>query len=141
MGIGFAIPVDTAKGVIPELIEKGYVSHPYMGVSMFPLVPGVAKALDLKVERGVMIVEVIQGGPADNAGINGSSRMLQVGNAMVPVGGDIILSLNGVGVNSSEDLLRMIRKQRPGDKVTMKILREERFLELPVVLGERPRGK
>lgn len=141
VGIGFAIPVDIAKRIIPELIEKGYVSHPWIGVTMFPLVPGVAKALDLKVERGVMIVEVLQGGPADNAGINGSSRMLQVGNAMVPVGGDIIVALNGEEVNSTEALLRMIRKQRPGDKVTLKVLRQKRFHDLPVVLGERPRGK
>ncbi|MBW1945393.1 MAG: trypsin-like peptidase domain-containing protein [Deltaproteobacteria bacterium] len=141
VGIGFAIPVDTAKRVIPELIEKGYVSHPWIGVSMFPLIPGIARALDLKVERGALIAEVLQGGPADRAGINGSSRMLQVGNVLVPVGGDIIVALNGEKVNSSEDLLRMILKHRPGDKVTLKVLRQKRFLDLPVVLVERPRGK
>lgn len=141
VGIGFAIPVDTAKRVIPELIEKGYVSHPWIGVSMFPLIPGIARALDLKVERGALIAEVLQGGPADRAGINGSSRMLQVGNVLVPVGGDIIVALNGEEVNSSEDLHRMILKHRPDDKVTLKVLRQKRFLDLPVVLVERPRGK
>jgi len=140
VGIGFAIPVGTAKRIIPELIEKGYVSHPWIGVTLFPLIPGIAKALDLQVERGVLIIEVLQGGPAYKAGLKGSSQMLQVGNMMLPAGGDIVISLNGKPVNTSEELIRMIRKYKPGDRITLKILRNKDFQEVPVVLGERPQG-
>lgn len=138
VGIGFAIPVDTASRIIPDLIEKGYVSYPWMGVSLFPLTPGIAQALDLKVERGAIIVEVFRNGPADQAGLRGSSQTLQVGNIRLPVGGDIIVALNGEPVRNSEELVRKIRKYHPGDRAKIKILRNGHFQEIKIVLGERP---
>lgn len=140
IGIGFAIPVDTARMIIPDLITKGYVSYPWLGVSLFPLLPGLARALDLKAERGALIVEVLRGGPAEQAGLRGGSRMVQVGNAVIPVGGDVVVGFNGEEIESSESLVRLIRKQRPGDRITLRILREGRYREVPVVLGEKPRG-
>jgi putative serine protease PepD len=139
VGIGFAIPVDTAKRVIPDLIEKGYVSYPWMGVSLFTLFPGIAKALELSVQRGVLIIEVLKRGPADKAGFKGSSHMLQIGNSILPVGGDIITAINGTPVNSSEELTRALRKYKPQDLVTLKIIRGKRSLRLPIILGERPK--
>jgi len=141
VGIGFAIPVDTAKRIVPELIEKGYVSHPWIGVTLFPLIPGIAKALDLKVERGVLVIEILQGGPAYKAGLKGNNHMLQVGNMLLPAGGDVVVAANGKPMNTPEELIRMIRKYKPGDRITLKILRNKRFQELPVVLGERPRSQ
>ena len=141
VGIGFAIPVDTAKRIIPDLIAKGFVSHPWIGVSLFPLIPGIADALDLKVDRGVLIAEVIKNGPADKAGLKGSSQTLQVGNVLLPAGGDVIVALNGKEVTDSEDLIRKIRQFRPGDRVKIKILRKGAFLEKTVVLGEQPRKR
>ncbi len=141
MGIGFAIPVDTAKRIIPDLVEKGYVSHAWMGVSLFPMTPGLAKALDLPVSRGALVVEVMKGGPADKAGLRGGSKMVQLGNALLSVGGDIITAVDGQAVNSSEDLVRRIRKHKPGEQVRLKILREKKSEELTLTLGERPRGK
>jgi S1-C subfamily serine protease len=139
VGIGFAIPIDSAKRIIPELIQKGYVAHAWMGVTLFTLFPGIAKALDLSVQRGVLIVEVLPRGPADKAGFKGSSHMLQIGNSILPVGGDIITAINGTPVNSSEEFTRALRKYKPGDLVTLKILRNDRRLKLPIILGERPR--
>ncbi len=139
VGIGFAIPVDTAKRIIPDLIEKGYVAHPWIGVQLFPLFPGIAKALNLKVDRGALVVEVLRNGPADRAGLRGGRQVVQVGNIMLPVGGDVIVAFNGETVLETEALIRKIRKQRPGDRVTLKILRDGDFRELQVVLGERPR--
>jgi putative serine protease PepD len=139
VGIGFAIPVDTAKRVIPELIEKGYVSHPWIGVTVFPLTPGLADALDLKVQKGAMIIEVIRGSPADKAGLRGGTRVVMVGNALLPVGGDVVVALNGQKVESSEDFVRLIKRHRPGDLIRLKVLRGDRFIEVKVVLGERPR--
>jgi putative serine protease PepD len=139
IGIGFAIPVDTAKRIIPELIKKGYVSYPWLGVKLFPLLPGLAQELKLKVERGVMIVEVIRDGPAEKAGLRGGNKMIIVGNARLLVGGDVVVAFEGKAINSPGALVRMLIKHRPGDRVTLRILREGLFKELPVILGERPR--
>jgi putative serine protease PepD len=141
VGIGFAIPVDAAKRIIPDLLEKGYVAHPWLGLSLFPLTPGVAKYLDLPVSRGVLVVEVLRGGPADKAGLRGSAKMSQVGNAMIPVGGDVISAVNGETVNSYDELVRMVRKNRPGEQIRLRILREGKTQEVTVTLGERPRGR
>lgn len=140
IGIGFAIPVDTAKRILPELIEKGYVAHPWLGVTLFPLTQGLAKALELPFDRGALIIEVLRGGPAEKAGLRGGSKMVQVGNALIPVGGDVVLEVDGRPVGSSEELVREIRKRKPGDKVALKIFRERRSLEVTVILGERPRS-
>jgi S1-C subfamily serine protease len=141
IGIGFAIPIDTAKRIIPEIIRKGYVSYPWLGVKMFPLLPGLAQALKLKVERGVMIVKVDRDGPAEKAGLRGGNRMIRVGNASLPVGGDVVVGFEGKAANTPGELVRMLFKHYPGDRVTLRILRNGQFMELPVNLGERPRER
>jgi S1-C subfamily serine protease len=140
IGIGFAIPVEAAKRIIPELMEKGFVSHPWMGVSLFPLLPGLAKELKIETDRGALIVEVVRGGPAARAGLRGGGKTIQVGNALLSVGGDVVVALDGQAVGSSDELVRKIRKHRPGDQVQLKILRDGKFLEVPVTLGEQPKG-
>jgi S1-C subfamily serine protease len=141
VGIGFAIPVNTAKRILPELIKKGYVSYPWIGASVFPLIPEFAKSLGLKVERGAMITEVVRGGPADKAGLRGGEKQVRVGNVMLPVGGDVITAFDGEKVSSSDELIRLIRARQPGDRVDLKVLRNGRFLTIPITLGERPREK
>lgn len=138
VGIGFAIPIDTAKRVIPDLLEKGYVPHPWLGVTMFPLTPGLARELGLKCDRGAMIVKVIRDGPSDRAGLRGGNRILYVGNAMIPVGGDIIAAIEDTNIYSPEELIRHLYKYRPGDRVRLKILRDGDFIEVTVTLGEMP---
>ncbi|RJQ62385.1 MAG: PDZ domain-containing protein [Desulfobacteraceae bacterium] len=139
VGIGFATPVNSAKRIIPELVSKGYVSYPWIGASVYPLIPEFARSLDLKVERGAMIAEVIQGGPADRAGLRGGNREIEIGNTLVPVGGDVIMEMDEKKIATADELIRMIRDRRPGDKIELKILRENRFVQVSVVLGERPR--
>lgn len=139
VGIGFAIPVNTAKRIVPELISKGYVSYPWIGASLYPLIPEFARVLKLLVDRGAVIAEVVTGGPADKAGLRGGDRLVQVGNSVIPVGGDVIVEMDGKEVKSSEDLIGMIRNHRPGNRVTLKVLREGRFLRVNVTLGEKPR--
>jgi S1-C subfamily serine protease len=141
VGIGFAVPVDTAKQIIPELIEKGYVAHPWLGVSLFPIVPGLAEALELQVKEGALVVEVVRGGPGDRAGLRGGNKVVQIGNFLLPIGGDVVVSLDGQSVVSSDDLIRVVRKHRVGQQVALRVLRQNRFLEIPLVLGERPRGQ
>src|SRR3989304_5060918 len=94
VGIGFAIPVNTAKRVVPELLSKGYVTYPYIGATIQSLIPEMAKYLKLKIERGAMIAEVEKGGPADKAGLKGGNQKIQVGNMIVFVGGDILVKAN-----------------------------------------------
>jgi len=138
VGIGFAIPVNTAKRILPELIAKGHVSYPWIGASVYPLIPEFAKFLGLKVQRGAMIAQVVQGGPADRAGLRGGDRQVQVGNSLIPVGGDVIVEMNGKEVPGSDELIRMIRDHRPGDKVDLKVLRGGNFVNIKVTLGEKP---
>jgi putative serine protease PepD len=139
VGIGFAIPVNTAKRVLPDLISRGYVAYPWLGVSVYPLLPGFAEALDLKVERGAVVAEVVRGGPAYHAGLRGGDKVVQVGNSLLPIGGDVVTAMDGKEVYSSDELIRMVREHRPGDMVTLRILRGNRFMDVPLKLTERPK--
>lgn len=141
VGIGFAIPVNTAKRIIPELIAKGYVTYPWIGATIQSLIPEVAKFLKLKVERGAMIAEVVKGGPADKAGLKGGNQRVQVGNMIIIVGGDIVIKADQHDVKTHDDLIRYIREKKPGDSILLKILRKGRFEDLKVILGERPRRR
>jgi S1-C subfamily serine protease len=141
VGIGFAIPVNTAKKVIPELIAKGYVTYPWIGATIQSLIPEVAKYLKLPVERGAMIAEVVKGGPADKAGLRGGNRNIQVGNTVIKVGGDIIVKVDQTDVDTNTELIHHIREKKPGDTVTLQILRKGKTEELRLTLGERPRKR
>jgi len=141
VGIGFAIPVNTAKRIVNDLIEKGYYSYPYLGATLMNLFPDIAEALRLPVKTGAMVIEVSPGGPADNAGLRGGSRRAQIGNSIVTVGGDVIVSVNGVPVQDADAAIREVRKLQPGDKVQLQIFRWEGTSEtLTLTLGEKPRG-
>ncbi len=88
-----------------------------------------------------MIVEVVSDGPAEKAGLRGGNRMISVGNSSFPVGGDVVVAFEGKAVKSPGELVRLLIRHRPGDRVTLRILREGLFKELPVILGERPRQR
>lgn len=138
VGIGFAVPINIAKRILPELISKGRVSYPWIGASVYPLIPQFAKFLDLRAERGAIIIEVVPNGPADKAGLRGGDRQVQVGNSLLIIGGDVITELNKEKVNSSDDLIRMIRDHRPGDSIELTILRDGKYFHKNVVLSEKP---
>jgi S1-C subfamily serine protease len=140
VGIGFAIPVNTAKRVVPELIAKGYVSYPWIGATIQTLIPEIAKFLKLnKVERGAMIAEVAKGGPADKAGLKGGDQRVQVGNMIVIVGGDIVVKADQHDVKTNDELIRYIREKKPGNAILLNVFRKGNFEEVKVILGERPR--
>jgi putative serine protease PepD len=136
VGIGFAIPINTAKKVMKQLIEKGKVSRPYLGitggsVSEFP------PELELP-EKGVLIVDVIIDSPADKAGLMGSGTEVQVGSLIYPFGGDIIISADGEQIDTIENLLEFLSKKEVGDVVTIKYLRDSAQGIAEVRLEERP---
>jgi putative serine protease PepD len=141
VGIGFAIPVITAKRVVPELIAKGYVTYPYIGATIQSLIPEMAKYLELKIERGAMISEVVKGGPADKAGLKGGNQKVQVGNMIVLVGGDIVVKVDQKEVKTNDELIRYIREKKPGDTILLKVFRKDSLIDVKVTLGERPRKK
>ena len=141
VGIGFAIPVNTAKKIIPELISKGYVSYPWIGATIQTLIPEVAKYLKLKIDRGAMIAEAVKGGPAEKAGLKGGNQRVEVGNMVVTVGGDVVVKADQHDVKTSDELIHYIREKKPGDAIVLKVLRNGAFNDVKVTLGERPRRK
>jgi len=140
VGIGFAIPVDTTKRVVKELLEKGYVSYAWLGAELQTLLPDYAKALELPVPRGVLIGRLVRKGPADNAGLRGGSARVLVGNTRLIVGGDIIVEADGKPIASTEDLQRFMRGKKPGDVVRLAVERDGKRIDVPVTFGERPRA-
>jgi S1-C subfamily serine protease len=141
VGIGFAIPVNTVKRVVPELLAKGYVAYPWIGATIQSLIPEIAKYRKLKIERGAMIAEVVKGGPADKAGLKGGNQRVQVGNMIILVGGDIVVKAEQHDVKTNDELIHYIREKKPGDTLLLKVYRKGDFVDVKVTLGERPRRK
>ena len=137
--IGFAIPLSTLKRVVPELIEKGRYRHPWLGVSGYTLFPELSRRLDLPVERGLLIARVTPNSPAAEAGLRGATRRVELGNARILVGGDIIVELDGTAIESSEALREFLEtKTRFGQEVEVTFYRGDKKMSTTVVLGERP---
>ena len=139
-GIGFAIPIDTIKRELPDLIEKGTYEHPYLGIEGMDVTPAIAEAMGLDPStRGCLIVEVVEGGPAEKAGLRGGTTDAIIDGNRVKVGGDIIIGVDGYVVRQFYDLvLYMERHKRPGDKAVLTILREGKIIDVEVTLGARP---
>jgi putative serine protease PepD len=140
VGVGFAVPINTAKRIIPELITRGYVARPYLGIAGHEIVPALVQALRLPVNEGIMVVEVTPGSPAQRAGIRGGDRVVQVGNMIVRVGGDIITEVDRVKVRNFEELSDFIDAKQPGDTVALTYTRQGKSTVVDVRLRERPRG-
>ncbi len=139
VGIGFAIPVNTAKKLLPQLIARGRASHPWLGISGLDITPGLARTLSLTVKEGVMIAQVAPSGPAARAGLRGSQRRARVGNFMLTVGGDIIVALDGQKIAGVDDLTAFLDEQKKaGDDMRVDVLRDGKPVSVVVKLGELP---
>jgi S1-C subfamily serine protease len=137
-GVGFAIPVSAVKRSIAQLAADGRAEYAYIGVSTQPLYPQLAEKLGLKTDHGGLLAEVVPGGPADKAGLRGGDEKLHFQGFPYKVGGDVILSVDGHDVMRPEDIATDIAALRPGEKVTLKILRDGRVENVEVTLGRRP---
>jgi S1-C subfamily serine protease len=138
-GIGFAIPSDTIKREIDDLIETSGYKHPWLGVSALEVNIAIADAVGLEKPQGIIVMNVTAGSPADLAGLQGVTETIIVDNQEVPVDGDVITEVNGIHVITLDDLVvYMERNTRPGDSVVIGIIRDSQKLDLTVVLGERP---
>ncbi|MGQ9630181.1 MAG: S1C family serine protease [bacterium] len=144
VGVGFAIPVDTVKRVVPELISRGRYAHPWLGISGISITPELSNRLaragiPLGVKRGILVASVLRGGPADHAGLRGGTREMRLGNRMLIVGGDVITSIDGNPLKGMEDLSAYLEMQtKVGQKVNLSVLRGGREQTISVTLGERP---
>jgi 2-alkenal reductase len=123
-GLGFAIPSNTVRLVVPQLIEKGYVSRPYLGIRHRPITPQLASYYDLPVKWGEFVVEVVPGTPAERAGLRQ---------------GDIITALDGQTIDEEHPFINLLLHYKPGDTVQLTINRDGQEQTLTVTLGERPR--
>jgi S1-C subfamily serine protease len=142
VGLGLAVPIDTVRRVANSIIEKGYYPHPWLGVSGISVIPELAESLGLPVERGVLVAEVTRGQAAANAGLRGGDRRVRVGNYVVPIGGDIVIAIDGASIRAMEDLVRHLEtKTEVGQLVELTIMREGREQMVQVRLGEQPRNE
>jgi len=139
--IGFAIPVDAVKRVVPELIEKRRYAHPWLGFDAYRITSALAQALGLPVERGLLIARIYRDGPAAQAGLQGAKREVQVGNYIVLAGGDIVTAIDGKEVEDMEGLTVYLEtKTSVGQVVELTIISDGMEKRIKVELGERPEG-
>src|SRR5713101_1219654 len=136
-GIGFAIPINTAKLIAQDLINTGRVHRAFLGVEGRALWPGLAEALDLPVAEGLLIERVTSGGPAERAGLRGGSRIAAAGMRKILIGGDILVAVDDQKMASQLDLNRFMTRKRPGDRVGATIYRGRQKMDITVTLGER----
>jgi 2-alkenal reductase len=141
-GVGFAIPVNTVKRVVPQLIEKGSVSYPYLGVQVDRTfsIAELASVLKLPVDHGVLIASVTPGDPAEQAGLRGGNKQVRVRGIPVQTGGDIILAIDGNQVRDFDAMITHLTNNcKVGQTVTLTILRDGKEMQIKVTLGERPK--
>ncbi|NWG12208.1 MAG: trypsin-like peptidase domain-containing protein [Acidobacteria bacterium] len=138
IGIGFAVPVDTVRRVVTDLIKEGRVVRPWLGFDGYTITENLARALDLPVTQGVLVARVASGGSFERAGIRGASRIAILYNERILIGGDIITHVDGREVDSREQLRLIINKHRPGESVRLTIYRGSARMDKDVLLVEQP---
>jgi serine protease Do len=142
-GIGFSIPSDTLRVIVPALIANGTYTHPWIGVAGTDITPEIAMAVGLKEARGFLVTDITPGSPADKFGIRGGDMPItnMTGFMGLRLGGDIIMNVDHQRINKIDDLLSYIEtKKKVGDTLTLTILRDSKLIEIHLVLGSRPIG-
>jgi S1-C subfamily serine protease len=137
-GVGFALPIDLAERALEQLRDDGEVSYAYIGVETTPLYPQLADRLGLDVDTGALISQVVNGGPADDAGLQAGDEPIRFQGLDIDAGGDVIVAVNGEEIVNESDLPRLISLLGPGDEVTLEIIRDDEHQEVEVTLEERP---
>jgi S1-C subfamily serine protease len=135
-GIGFAIPINTAKAVLADLTRYGRVKRPSLGIVSYAIGPDLASQMGLASDYGVLIQRVVPGGAADRAGLRGGNQQAYVGNTPIMLGGDLIVAIDGQQVADPQDISAIMDKHQAGDVVTVTILRGKRQMGLKLILGE-----
>jgi serine protease Do len=138
-GVGFAIPSNTLKKVIPELMKNGSYPHPWLGITGVDVTPDIAKKMNVTEARGFLVIDVNSNGPADKAGIRGGDKIDTIDGREVELGGDIILAIDGNPVRKIDDILSHLEREKSvGDNITLTIIRDGIVQEKTTVLQARP---
>jgi S1-C subfamily serine protease len=135
-GIGFAIPINTAKAVLNDLITLGTVRRPTLGIVPLSIGPELAQEMHLAADNGVLIIRVTQGGAADLAGLRGGTERAYLGATPIMLGGDLIVAIDSDSIGDQQDLANAMNKHRAGDRVSVTIYRGQRKMKVLVTLGE-----
>lgn len=135
-GIGFAIPVNTAKAVLNDLVTLGRVRRPALGVRTIPITPELADQMGLPADNGLLIVQVVSGGAADRAGLRGGTERAYIGNVPIMLGGDLIVAVDGQDIQDQQGLSQVMNSRRAGDTVRVTIYRAKKKMDINVTLGE-----
>ncbi|HUE42590.1 MAG TPA: trypsin-like peptidase domain-containing protein [Candidatus Sulfotelmatobacter sp.] len=135
-GIGFAIPINTAKRVANDLITNGRVRRASLGCEGRALWPGLAEALNIPVQQGILVERVTPGGPAAQAGIRGGNKVVVSGLQELRIGGDVIVAVDGKEITNQMELNLLLNRAWPGDTMTLAVIRDGKKLNIPVKLGE-----
>ena len=135
-GIGFAIPINTAKAVLDDFAKYGYVRRPSLDIETLAIGPDIAEQIGLPADYGILIDRVVPGGAADKAGLKGGTQRAYQGNTPVMLGGDLIVGIDGQEITSPQDLSAVLTSHRAGDDVTVTIFRGRRKMDVRVKLGD-----
>lgn len=139
VGIGFAVPINTAREVVEQIEKNGKVEHAYLGITGGSVTPTLAKALKLPAEKGVLVNEVIKDSPAGKAGIEGGDTEATIEGVKVTLGGDIITEVDGKPISSMEEVINIVNSAQPGEKMELTLLRgDNETKHVTVTLGTRP---
>ena len=138
-GVGFAIPSRTLMKIVPTLIQDGEYNHPWLGISGRDIDPDLANILNLTDAKGFLVIIVIEDSPASKAGLHGSIETKEIDGVNYPIGGDIILSVDGKEVRQIDDILIHLQREKSvGDEIVLEILRDGRTTNFVLLLEERP---
>jgi S1-C subfamily serine protease len=139
-GIGFAIPSDTILREAPIIIEEGEFNHAYLGISGIDLLPQIKELMEFDISiKGALVTDIVDGGPADIAGLKGGDTQVDLDGFLVNIGGDVIIGIEGRTVRSFYDLVVILERSfRPGDVVTFTVIRDNAVIEMNLELGVRP---
>ena len=144
-GIGFAVPVDTVRRVVPELIARGYFPHPWLGLSyVWNLNADRAQILrefgmDVPVDEGLLVLEIASGSPADTAGLRAGQEQVRLGRTVLLVGGDVLTTIDGEPIATARDLIRFLdTRTAVGQTVQVTVWRDGQEITVPVTLDEQP---
>src|SRR5438309_11829560 len=135
-GIGFAIPINTAKAVLNDLMTLGRVRRPALGVRTIAITPELADEMGLPADHGLLIIQVTPGSAADQAGLRAGTERAYLGNTPIMLGGDLIVAIDGEKVQDEDDLAQMMNNHRAGDTIKMTIYRTKKWMDVTVSLGE-----
>lgn len=136
-GIGFAIPINSAKLIANDLMSGGKVHRAYLGVQTVAVAGWLAEALDLPVQDGLLVEKSTPGSPAAAAGIHGGDRVAQAGMRRIMIGGDVIVAVDGQKIANKFDMDVVLNRKRPGDSVSVTVYRGAKKIDIPVKLGEK----